>query len=111
MATTPDQTWKRGDTLPAVAWTLNLPPGMDLTTATGVEQHMRHTVSNTVISRTVTVTSAATNEILYEPISGDMNVSGDYDVEFEVTDAAGVYTVPNDPNKSFYLYRVIPDLA
>lgn len=111
MPPTVDQSWKRGDTLPARGWVLDVPPGMDLTTATGVDQHMRHQTSLTVISRALTITSAATNEVVFEPISGDLDTSGDYDVEFEVTDADGVYTVPNDPAQPYKLYRILPDLA
>lgn len=107
--------WKVGNTRPAVLITLNL--GTDPQTGAArtlagtdtVTQIMRNrTTTLAAIVRTLTIVDAASNRVLYSPAAGDLDTAGDYEVEFDITEAGvggRVETVPDDPAENYW-YRV-----
>lgn len=90
---------KQGDTSPAILVSL-LPSDTDITGAAGVVFNMRLRGTTTpVIDRKAATIVAATGpaQLNYSWASGDTDVAGEYEAEFEVTRADGsVETFPND---------------
>jgi hypothetical protein len=103
-----DANWKVGNTRPAVVITLDL--GNDPETGTPrtldptdeITQIMRPP-GGPAILRTLTILDAPTNQVRYKPVAGDLDVPGDYEVEFDITDTSGdIETVPDDPANNYH---------
>lgn len=108
-------TIKQGDTAPAYVVDLQentdtTPTALDLTDATSVTFKMRlagaAASAAPVVDGDMTITTPATGRITYEWVTGDTDVAGTYEAEFEILwDDLTIETVPNDS----YLSIIIVD--
>lgn len=106
-----DFTIKRGDNVPILEATLSDQDGpINLTGAT-VKLIMKGkgTASGTTISGTCVIVSAAAGTVSYSWLTGNTDVVGSYDLEFQITySGGGIETVPNDGYKSV---EIVADLG
>lgn len=98
-------TTKRNDTAPIEVFLKDRDGRVDLTGAS-VKFLMQDLDGTQIISNSATVVNASEGEVKYVFNEGDVDESGEYEAEFEVTTAAGeVHTFPNDD----YIVVVIID--
>jgi hypothetical protein len=106
---------KQGDLVPAATATLMQAVGsaaatpIDLTTATGVKFAMRNRATGTIkVDAAGSVVSAAAGTVKYQWTGTDTDTSGNYDMEWQITWAAGKQTVPG---AGYDTVCVIDDIA
>jgi hypothetical protein len=102
-----DANWKQGNTRPAIVIDLDL--GVDPETSSPrtlvagdvVTQIMKPPTGPSIV-RTLTVISMPLNQLRYSPTAGDLDIVGDYEVEFDLTDSGGkVETVPDEASNNY----------
>ena len=104
---------RQHDRLPILAATLTDATGaaVDLTTATAVRFHLKTQNGNgaTPINQAAAVVNASAGQVSYSWASGDTDVAGAYNAEFEVTWADG--RLSTFPNLGYIAVVVTKDLA
>lgn len=107
-----DFTIKTGDTAPALVGTLKDATGavVNISTASAVRFIMKLKGSDTaLIDRAATVTNASGGVVKYQWQTGDTDVIGTYNGEFEV--AWGDGTFETFPNEKYLVIKIITDLG
>lgn len=87
---------KKNDTLPYYTFQIRDENGaVDLTGAT-VLFTMQNLVTgvNKILSKSAVLSTNITGGVIYKWAAGDTDVPGEYGIEFEVTTADGVFTIP-----------------
>lgn len=93
-----DFTIRQGDRLPIIVATLvdQDDEALDLTGVSGVSLKYRRKGSQTVITRTATITDAANGQVRYDWVADDTATAGEMYAEWEIDYGSGIYlTVPN----------------
>lgn len=118
MTTVPNIILKQHDLRPVVQGTLYDPPvppsttylATDLTSCT-VRLLWRHTtLLNVKFSASATIVGSPSNGVVqYQWVSGDTDVVGDYNVEWEVINAGG--KPRTYPTKDYLLMRIVANLS
>lgn len=110
-------TWKRGDTYPPYAATLQQAGGasvLPLTAASQVELIAKNTGASTtsptsvLIRGIMSIASPALGYVTYSWGASDLILSDVYNVEYEISWSAG--GTENVPNDSYDTFAVFPDL-
>ncbi len=101
---------KQGDRLPVISATLTELTGsaVDLTGCTVQIRWKVNDGTAAAVTRSATVTSAATGAVEYAWASGDTDTVGTYDLEWVVTYASGkIRTFPAEDYNTFVISRKI----
>ncbi len=102
---------KRGDTLPALAYSVTDTDGqaVDLTEAVGATFHMVNAAGTLVVDAAATISDAAVGEITYAWAAEDTESAGACRGEFELDWGDGaIQTAPND---GYITIAVVEDLG
>ena len=92
-------TWVQGDTEPAITATLNRAGAAEALGAASVKFQMRKSDDKQyTVNAAATVVDAALGKVKYVWGSSDLNVPGEYLVQFEVTFASGRIETSDPPN-------------
>lgn len=102
----PDWGIKQGDTTPAIAAILKDADGtvINLSGCT-VKFHMRSKHGAVTVNAAATIVDAATGSVSYTWGATDTDTAGDYEIEWEITDASSkVATVPTGQPDTLTVY-------
>lgn len=101
--------FKTGDLLPPVIVTLTgLPVDLDISLVDEINFHMKDASGAVVINDAGYIYDPVEKMVAYDWQTGDTDVPGEYQIEFELVFAGKPITFPNDKNGKI---KIVPAIA